>query len=70
MPGAYPQTASQALMHATLPFALKLAKQGAPAAWSQSPELRGGVNTLAGQVTCRPVAEAHGLPWHELKGEA
>ena len=70
MPGAYPQTASQALMHATLPFALRLAGHGAPAAWRQSPELRGGVNTLAGQVTCQPVAEAHGLPWHDLKAEA
>ena len=66
MPGAYPQTASQALMNATLPLAVRLAGLGAPAAWREAAELRGGVNTWAGQVTCQPVAAAHGLPWHEL----
>ena len=27
------------------------------------PHLRAGLNTHDGQVTCEPVAEAHGLPY-------
>lgn len=66
MPGAYPRTASQALMHATLPHARALAAHGALAAAARFPELRGGINTWDGHLTCRPVADAHGLPWEEL----
>ncbi len=28
-------------------------------------ELLSGINTIAGKLTCRPVAEAHDLPWEE-----
>ncbi|MDW8343530.1 MAG: alanine dehydrogenase [Verrucomicrobiae bacterium] len=66
MPGAYPRTASQALMHATLPYARALAAHGALAAAARLPELRGGINTWDGHLTCRPVAEAHGLTYEDL----
>lgn len=66
MPGAYPRTASQALMHATLPYARQLAALGLWDAMARMPGLRSGVNTWDGKLACQPVAEAHGLPWQEL----
>ena len=38
---------------------------GLRAALSDS-ALAAGVNTLGGNVTCQPVAQAHGLPYVEL----
>jgi len=60
MPGAYPRTATRALTHATLPYVMKLARQGLQA-------LRGdagfsqGVNTHNGFITNQQAAEALGL---------
>jgi alanine dehydrogenase len=67
MPGAYCRTATQALTNATIPYALKMANLGFAEAVRQVPELRPGVNTHAGKLTYRAVAEAHNLPWEELK---
>jgi alanine dehydrogenase len=61
MPGAYARTATQALTNVTLPYALRLADLGLDGAMAKSPELRGGVNTCDGRLTCAGVAEAHGL---------
>lgn len=66
MPGAYSRTATQALTNVTLPYALRLADLGLEAALQRLPELRGGVNTWDGKLTCLGVAEAHGLPCAEL----
>ncbi len=63
MPGAYARTATQALNNATQPWTLLLADKGLAAACATRPELLGGINTLGGNITCRPVAEAHGLPF-------
>ncbi len=63
MPGAYARTATQALTNATTPYALKLADLGLDAAMRQLPDLRHGLNTHAGAVTHRAVAEAHALPF-------
>jgi alanine dehydrogenase len=63
MPGAYARTATQALTNATTPYALKLADLGLDAAMRQLPDLRHGLNTYAGAVTHRAVAEAHALPF-------
>jgi len=30
------------------------------------PELKSGINVMAGQVTCLAVAESHGMEWVEL----
>lgn len=65
MPGAYARTSTQALTNVTLPYAQILADRGLEAACRLRPELRGGVNCLGGQLTCRQVAEAHGLEWTE-----
>lgn len=61
MPGAYARTATQALNNVTIPYAQKIADLGLEEALRQVPELRPGLNTLGGRVTCRPVAEAHGM---------
>ena len=67
MPGAYARTATQALTNVTIPYALKLANLGYEEALRQVPELRPGLNTCQGAVTYQAVAEAHGLPFQEIK---
>jgi len=67
MPGAYCRTATQALTNATIPYAVKLANLGFEGALQQVPELVPGLNTHAGQVTYKAVAEAHGMPYQEWK---
>ncbi len=67
MPGAYCRTATQALTNATIPYAVKLANLGFEGALQQVPELVPGLNTHAGHVTYKAVAEAHGMPYQEWK---
>ena len=62
MPGAVPHTSTYALTNVTLPYAVEIADRGIRAAVESDPALALGVNTVAGQVTYAPVAEAHGLP--------
>lgn len=64
MPALYPRTSTQALTHATLPYATHLAT-GLEDALRKAPELRGGVNTRGGKITHPAVAEAHGLAFAE-----
>ena len=61
MPGAFARTSTQALTSVTLPYLQLLATAGVKRACELSPELGGGVNCMKGQLTCREVAEAHGL---------
>jgi alanine dehydrogenase len=61
MPGAYSRTATQALNNVTHPWTLLIADRGVAGACVVRTELLGGINTRAGKLTCRPVAEAHGL---------
>jgi len=67
MPGAVARTSTFALNNATLPFALALADKGWRQALKDDPHLRAGLNVAAGAITCRPVAEAHGLPFTEAE---
>lgn len=60
MPGAVPRTSTIALSNATLPYALKIANLGVLQAMKADPAIARGVNTLDGNVTCKPVAEALG----------
>jgi alanine dehydrogenase len=62
MPGAVPRTSTHALTNATLPYAVALADHGWREAMRLDPALARGLNTHAGQITCAPVADAHGLP--------
>lgn len=63
MPGAYSRTATQALNNVTHPWALLIAEKGVAGACAARKELLGGVNVRGGKLTCKPVAEAHGLPY-------
>ncbi|MEZ5764867.1 MAG: alanine dehydrogenase [Xanthobacteraceae bacterium] len=63
MPGAVARTSTFALNNATLPFVLMLANKGLKAALADDVYLRAGLNIYDGRLTCKPVAEAHGLPW-------
>jgi alanine dehydrogenase len=69
MPGAYPRTATQALVNVTHVFVELLADHGLAGACRRQPALRGGVNIQAGRLTNRAVAEAHGLPFEELPAD-
>lgn len=60
MPGAYPRTSTLALTSATLPYVQALADRGVEALRAD-PGLARGLNTFAGFVTCRAVAEGLGL---------
>ncbi|WOQ16656.1 alanine dehydrogenase [Raineyella sp. W15-4] len=61
MPGAVPNTSTWALANATLPYATKLADKGWRQACLDDPALAKGLNTSAGLLTCRPVADAFAL---------
>ena len=61
--GAVARTSTFALNNATLPFVLALADKGLKAAMTADIHLRNGLNVHAGRLTCKPVAEAHGLEW-------
>ena len=63
MPGAVPHTSTYALTNVPVPYALELANRGWQEAMRADPALAGGLHTHEGVLTCRPVAEAHGLPW-------
>jgi alanine dehydrogenase len=62
MPGAYARTATQALTNVTYRYLEMLADLGVEEACQKNPQLIGGINIKNGQVTCKAVAEAHGLP--------
>ncbi len=61
MPGAVARTSTYALGNVTLPHILRLAGLGWKEALRRDPHLLAGLNVCAGQVTCRPVADALGL---------
>jgi alanine dehydrogenase len=65
MPGAVPHTSTYALTNVTLPFVVEIASRGWRTALLADAALQQGLNTHEGTVTCRPVAEAHGLRWTE-----
>src|SRR6266705_3384575 len=62
MPAAYSRTATQALTNVTYPYIELLADLGLAEACQRNPALMGGINVMNGQLTCKAVADAHGLP--------
>jgi len=66
MPGIVPRTSTIALTNATLPYLLRLASQGVESAVRADAGLAKGVNLSGGKVTCRGVADAHGLRFDPL----
>jgi len=63
MPAAYARTATQALTNITYRYVELLADLGLEEACKKQPALIGGINTRDGKLTCRAVAEAHGLKY-------
>ena len=63
MPAAYARTATQALTNVTYRYVELLADFGLEGACKEQPALAGGINTRGGKLTCRAVADAHGLPY-------
>jgi len=61
MPGAVPNTSTNALTNVTLPYVVALADKGWQQALRDDPCLALGLSTHAGEVTHEPVAAAHGL---------
>jgi alanine dehydrogenase len=62
MPGAVPHTSTYALTNVTLPYVVEIANRGWREALRRDPSFAPGLNTHEGNLTCAPVAEAHGLP--------
>ena len=63
MPAAYARTATQALTNVTYRYVELFADVGLDEACKKQPALIGGINTRDGKLTCRAVAEAHGLKY-------
>src|SRR5216684_3134768 len=63
MPAAYARTATQALTNITYRYVELLADLGLEGACKKQPALIGGINTRDGRLTCRAVAEAHGVKY-------
>jgi alanine dehydrogenase len=68
MPGAVPYTSTLALTNATLPYVIKLAKQGWKKACQDNDELRKGLNVIHGKVVYKAVADAFNLQYSEVGG--
>ena len=67
MPGAVAYTATEALTNATLQPGLMIAGTGLERAAAQNPDIASGINCFDGKVTCKGVAEAHGMPFWDVK---
>ncbi len=63
MPGACARTATLALTHATMPYALEIANKGYKKALRENAGLRDGLNTCLGKVTYAPVADELGYAY-------
>jgi alanine dehydrogenase len=63
MPGAYSRTATQALTNVTHRYVELLADHGVAEACRLLPALAGGINIQGGRITCKAVADAHGMPF-------
>ena len=66
MPGAVPLTSTMALTNATLPYALKLANGGWQSVLDDSGFAQ-GVNYVGDKLVCKPVADAFGMSFTDLK---
>jgi alanine dehydrogenase len=61
MPAAYARTATQALTNVTYRYLELLADHGLAEACERQPALLGGINVMNGKLTCKAVADAHGM---------
>lgn len=66
MPGAVAMTSTLALTNATLRYGLGIADAGLEEAMKKDRLLASGVNCYEGKLTCREVAEAHGMEYTDI----
>ena len=64
MPGAVGRTSTFALCNVTLPWALRIADLGLLQAAKELPPIARAINTCAGDVTNRAVAETFDMPYN------
>lgn len=67
MPAAVPNTSTLALTHATFPYVMKLAQHGVEASIRCSRDIREGINTYKGVLTCGAVAESQNKAWKPVQ---
>jgi alanine dehydrogenase len=67
MPAAVPNTSTLALTNATFPYVLKLARMGAQPAIAHDKGIAEGVNTYAGHLTYKAVADAQGRSFKPIE---
>jgi alanine dehydrogenase len=65
MPAAYPQTSTEALAGASLPYIRRIADLGLASATVIMPGLAGGLNTWHGRITHESLANSLGKPYFE-----
>jgi alanine dehydrogenase len=65
MPAAYPQTSTEALAGASLPYIRRIADLGLASATVIMPGLAGGLNTWQGHITHEALANSLGKPYFE-----
>lgn len=65
IPGAFPRTATAALVNVTLPYLLKLVNEGVTTACRNDDALSRGMNIYQGKVAHPGVAEAHGMKYEK-----
>jgi alanine dehydrogenase len=58
MPGAVSRTSTIALTNATLRYGLEIANKGLEQAAKDNPAIALGVNTYAGKITCKNLADS------------
>ncbi|QSR87271.1 alanine dehydrogenase [Candidatus Methylacidiphilum infernorum] len=66
IPASVPKTATAALTNATFYWIDLLANHGLEAV-QFNPSIKTAINTIYGELTCRAVAEAFGIPWSPIE---
>lgn len=67
MPGAVPRTSTIALTNATLKYGLQIAGKGLENACKKNDVIYSGINTYAGKLTCKNVADSFHVEHTEIK---
>ena len=67
MPGAVPRTSTIALTNATLKYGLQSAGKGLENACKENDVIYSGINTYAGKLTCKNVADSFHVEHTEIK---
>jgi len=67
MPGAVPRTSTIALTNATLKYGLQIANKGLEGACKENDVMYSAINTYAGKLTCKNVADSFNMEYVDPK---